>query len=128
MRLGIPRSLFFFSYNPFWTTFWQELGVDCLVSPPTTPVILRRGLELALDEFCLPVKVHYGHLAYLENHVDLIFSPAFGRWGKRGHFCPKLKAIHDLVDVLCIEACSRPSDIERQLLLPSRHPAASDSK
>jgi predicted nucleotide-binding protein (sugar kinase/HSP70/actin superfamily) len=97
MLLGIPRSLFFFYYNPFWTSLWRELEVECLVSPPTTPAILQQGLELALDEFCLPVKVHYGHLAYLENRVDLIFSPAFGRWGKRGHFCPKLKAIHDLV-------------------------------
>lgn len=97
MLLGIPRSLFFYYYSPFWTTFWRELGVDCLLSPPTTPAILQQGLELALDEFCLPVKVHYGHLAYLANRVDLIFSPAFGRWGKRGHFCPKLKAIHDLV-------------------------------
>ena len=97
MRLGIPRSLFFFYYNPFWTTLWRELEVDYLISPPTTPAILQQGLELALDEFCLPVKVHYGHLAYLEDRVDLIFSPAFGRWGKRGHFCPKLKAIHDLV-------------------------------
>ncbi|NLW08858.1 MAG: hypothetical protein GX036_03235 [Firmicutes bacterium] len=97
MLLGIPRSLFFYYYSPFWTTFWRELGVDCLLSPPTTPAILQQGLELALDEFCLPVKVHYGHLAYLENRVDLIFSPAFGRWGKRGHFCPKLKALHDLV-------------------------------
>ncbi|NLZ45013.1 MAG: hypothetical protein GX894_09160, partial [Clostridia bacterium] len=97
MLLGIPRSLFFFYYHPFWTTFWRELGVDCLVSPPTTPAILQQGLELALDEFCLPVKVHYGHLAYLDNHAGLIFSPAFGRWGRRGHFCPKLKALHDLV-------------------------------
>lgn len=97
MLLGIPRSLFFFYYHPFWTTFWRELGVDCLVSPPTTPAILQQGLELALDEFCLPVKVHYGHLAYLDNHAGLIFSPAFDRWGRRGHFCPKLKALHDLV-------------------------------
>ena len=69
MLLGIPRSLFFYYYSPFWTTFWRELGVDCLLSPPTTPAILQQGLELALDEFCLPVKVHYGHLAYLENRV-----------------------------------------------------------
>lgn len=119
MRLGIPRSLFFFSYNPFWTTFWQELGVDCLVSPPTTPVILRRGLELALDEFCLPVKVHYGHLAYLENHVDLIFSPAFGRWGKRGHFCPKLKAIHDLVKQSFPRAVEFWHDLDENEMLQS---------
>lgn len=97
MLLGIPRSLFFYYYHPFWTAFWDELDIDCLISPPTTPAILRQGLELALDEFCLPVKVHYGHLAYLENKVDFIFSPAFGRWGKHGHFCPKLKALHDLV-------------------------------
>ena len=94
MLLGIPRSLFFFYYNPFWTTFWRELGVDCLVSPPTTPAILQQGLELALDEFCLPVKVHYGHLAYLANRVDLIFS-RLRPLGKTRAFCPKLKAIHD---------------------------------
>jgi len=97
MLIGIPRSLFFPYYSPFWIEFWRELEIPCLISPPTTQSILHKGLSLALDEICLPVKIHYGHLAYLEDKVEMIFSPAFGKWGKKGHFCPKLKALHDLV-------------------------------
>lgn len=97
MQIGIPRSLFFPYYSPFWLEFWRELAIPCLISPPTTQSILHKGLSAALDEICLPVKIHYGHLAYLEDKVEIIFSPAFGKWGKKGHFCPKLKAVHDLV-------------------------------
>ncbi|MGE5549972.1 MAG: acyl-CoA dehydratase activase-related protein [Bacteroidota bacterium] len=94
--IGIPRSLFYHHLYPFWSSFFAELGVAHQLSPPTNQAILTRGAALAVDELCLPVKLHLGHLAYLQDKADYLFSPGFGRWGRRRHFCPKLMGLPDL--------------------------------
>lgn len=98
--IGIPRSTFYNYFFPFWSVFFTEIGLPFMVSPPTDQLILKRGLSLIVDEFCLPIKIHLGHLAYIQNHLTAeegrIFSPGFGRWGAKGFFCPKLMALPDL--------------------------------
>ncbi|MGE5557593.1 MAG: acyl-CoA dehydratase activase-related protein [Bacillota bacterium] len=111
MIVGIPRSLYYYYYYPFWAAFFQELGWSCQVSPPTSQSILQKGLSLALDEACLPVKMHFGHLAYLQDKVDVLFSPGFGRWGK-GHFCPKLMGLPDLARMKFSRACEYWHDVD----------------
>lgn len=96
MRIGIARSLLYYHFQPFWSTLLAEMGFETVVSPPTNPEILRLGLSMSVDELCLPVKVHLGHLAYLAARTDAVLSPGFGRWGRRGWFCPKLMALPDL--------------------------------
>lgn len=97
MVIGIPRSLFYYYFFPFWSGFFQALGLRFLVSPETAKSILEAGTALCADEICLPVKLHFGHVHYLTDKADLIFSPGFGRWGRRSHFCPKLISLPDLV-------------------------------
>ena len=96
MIIGIPHSLFYYYYFPFWSGFFQELGWSYVVSPPTDHTILHKGLSLTVDESCLPVKIHFGHLAYLAEKADYVFSPGFGKWGRKGHFCPKLAGLPDM--------------------------------
>ncbi|HHU52016.1 MAG TPA: hypothetical protein GXZ36_09385 [Firmicutes bacterium] len=96
MVIGIPRSLFYYYFFPFWSGVFQALGLTYLVSPETTKGIMENGATLTADEICLPVKLHFGHAHYLADKVDLIFSPGFGRWGRRSHFCPKLISLPDL--------------------------------
>ena len=36
VRVGIPRTLWYFTYAPFWETFFHELGAESVVSPATT--------------------------------------------------------------------------------------------
>ncbi|HHZ19579.1 MAG TPA: hypothetical protein GX391_03565 [Firmicutes bacterium] len=97
MLIGIPRSVFFYYYFPFWSGVLEALKISYIISPPTNPEILKLGLESALDEFCLPVKIHLGHVDYLSSRVDYVFSPGFGRAGKKSHFCPKLMGLPDVV-------------------------------
>lgn len=99
MVIGIPQSLYYYYYYPFWTTLFQTLGFDVVLSPSTNSAIMAKGLSITPDEYCLPVKIHRGHVAYLEEHCDVIFSAGYGRHGKRGHFCPKLTGLPDVVRV-----------------------------
>ena len=97
MVIGIPRSLFYYYFFPFWSGVFQALGLTYLVSPETTKGIMETGVALSADEICLPVKIHFGQVHYLADKVDLIFSPGFDRWGRRSHFCPKLIGLPDLI-------------------------------
>lgn len=96
MVVGIPRSLFYYYFFPYWSCVLEELKIPYVVSPPTNQEILGAGLQAAVDEICLPVKIHLGHLAYLAESCDRILSPGYGRWGRRSHFCPKLMGLPDI--------------------------------
>ncbi|HEX2952844.1 MAG TPA: acyl-CoA dehydratase activase-related protein [Bacillota bacterium] len=97
MKLGIPRTFFFYYYYPFWSVLFQSLGFELVLSPPTNSAILEDGIGRALEEYCLPVKIHRGHVAWLEDKCDYIFSPGYGRSESRGFFCPKLIGMPDII-------------------------------
>jgi len=41
--VGIPRALLYYEYYPAWQTFFEELGAEIVVSPPTTQALLAQG-------------------------------------------------------------------------------------
>ncbi|HHY92149.1 MAG TPA: 2-hydroxyglutaryl-CoA dehydratase [Firmicutes bacterium] len=96
-RLGIPRALFFYSYLPFWHTFWSSLGFEVIVSPRTNKEILDLGVEQASTDLCVPVKLFHGHVAYLAPRVDLLFLPRMVNVGSGATFCPKFLALPEMV-------------------------------
>jgi predicted nucleotide-binding protein (sugar kinase/HSP70/actin superfamily) len=97
MKIGIPRTFFFYYYYPFWSVFFQTLGFEIILSPPTDSTILADGIWRTLDEYCLPVKIHRGHIAWLTEKCTAIFSPGYGRKGDQGFFCPKLMGLPDVI-------------------------------
>jgi len=96
-RLGLPRALFYYYYAPWWETFWQALGVEVIVSPPTSKEIMDKGVSLAVAEACLPVKVYYGHAAWLAGQVDALFVPRLVSVQKKSFICPKLMGLPDML-------------------------------
>ncbi len=48
-KIGIPRSLAYFIYFPFWKTFFEELNQEVIVSSPTTRDILDDGVREAVN-------------------------------------------------------------------------------
>ena len=52
MKIGIPRALLYFKNEKFWTTFFDEIGADYIISPETNREILTRGENLSIDETC----------------------------------------------------------------------------
>lgn len=97
MRIGIPRSMTYYFFYPLWKTFFQYLGAEVIVSPPTDKTILEKGTEHSVSEICLPVKVFYGHVASLLEQVDCIFVPAAKSIEVGRYFCPQIIALPQLV-------------------------------
>jgi len=75
-KVGIPRALLYYQYYPMWKTFFETLGAEVIVSPPTTQVTLSAGASRVVADTCLPVKVFVGHALSLIGKCDYIFIPA----------------------------------------------------
>jgi len=74
--VGIPRTMYYYDRFPFWCAYFQELGFDVVVSPPTDRKISMAGEELTIAQPCFPVKVAHGHVNdLLEKGVDYVLLP-----------------------------------------------------
>jgi len=94
--IGIPRALFYYTYFPFWETFFTELGAEVVVSGPTNKKILQDGLNVSSSELCLPIKLLNGHVADLKDRCDFVFLPYIISTQKGSYYCPKLIATPDI--------------------------------
>ncbi|QNO16212.1 hypothetical protein HYG86_16240 [Alkalicella caledoniensis] len=96
VSIGIPRALLYYDFLPHVDTFFKALGVEVIISPPTTKKIIEKGNQLSIDEACLPVKVCMGHLAYFEDtKVDGVFLPRVISIEKNKFICPKFLGLPD---------------------------------
>lgn len=97
MKIGIPRALLYHKHHKFWTTFFEEIGVEYIVSPETDKQIVTEGSNLAIDEACLPSKLMLGHVKWLIDKCDYIFVPRQKYW--LGYeMCTKFWALPDTVN------------------------------
>lgn len=98
VRVGIPRALLYYYYYPLWRVFLNELGAETVVSGPTTKRVLNKGVEQAVDEACLPIKLAFGHVQELaEKKVDFIFLPRMVSVHQGEYICPKFLGFPDMV-------------------------------
>jgi predicted nucleotide-binding protein (sugar kinase/HSP70/actin superfamily) len=95
--IGVPRGLFYYRYFPFWKAFFEELGAEVLVSPPTDKKILDYGLRCLTDEICLPVKAFCGQAASLNGKCDFVLIPSIYSLEKNVYNCPKFIGLPDLI-------------------------------
>jgi predicted CoA-substrate-specific enzyme activase len=74
--IGIPRTLHFSEYAPFWLAFFNALALPVRLSEATNKQMVQQGLEAVTAEFCFPVKVAHGHVAALmDAGVTHLFLP-----------------------------------------------------
>lgn len=97
IKVGIPRALIYYQHYPMWRTFFEELGAETVVSPPTTRGMLAKGASRVVSETCLPTKIYCGHSAALADEVDFIFIPSFKSVEKNVYNCSKFVGLPDLV-------------------------------
>lgn len=98
MKVGIPRGFLYYRYRVLWETFFDELGIEFIVSPETNKDIIKRGNAHAIDESCLSSKIFTGHVDYLIGKCDYIFIPRVATFGEKREFvCSKFQAIYDVV-------------------------------
>ncbi len=94
--VGIPRALLYHKYGDLWTAFFETLGVDTVVSPPTNRAILERGSRLAVDETCLPMKIFLGHVDSLMSQADYVLVPRVASLHRGETTCVKFLGAYDV--------------------------------
>jgi len=93
-RILIPRTLTFLNEKGvFYTALYDFLGFDVCVSPESDDEIANLGINHAHPETCYPIKLAYGHGAYLKRYLrkgrDKIFLVnTIGSGKKKYRFCP----------------------------------------
>jgi predicted nucleotide-binding protein (sugar kinase/HSP70/actin superfamily) len=76
--VGLVRASLGLELLPLWAHLLDQLGFEPVVSPPSNPDLLRRGVPGLPPEVCLPVKLTAGHVRYLldEMGVDRVLLPS----------------------------------------------------
>ncbi len=125
LAVGIPRGLLFYEYGPIMIELLRRCGARPVVSPVTNKEIIQAGLELCVDEACLPVKVFFGHVAHLAGKTDVLLVPRFVSIERGAYICPKLMGLPDMIRARvcnaprlvdpCIDISSGPRQIASEL-------------
>lgn len=98
-RVGIPRGMLYHKYGTFWTEYLRGLGLDPVLSPETNRRIVSDGVDAAIDETCLSVKVYLGHVDWLvkNGRCDFLLVPYVASTAKGEQTCAKCWGLRDIV-------------------------------
>lgn len=102
MKIGIPRALAYYAYYPFVKTFLERIGIDVVISDQTTKQIMNQGIQDAITDACVPIKLFHGHVKNLIERVDCVFVPRLISVDNESTFCPKFLGLPDML------SCSMP--------------------
>lgn len=100
MKIGIPRSLYYYHFKDLWINFFDYLNVDVIISPETNKEILDLGMKYSSDEMCLSLKNYIGHVAHLKDKCDYILIPRIDNYGLDNQTCTNFIAIYDIINNL----------------------------
>jgi len=87
-----------------WKTFFEELGAEVIISPPTTQATLAAGSSRVVADTCLPVKIFVGHVLSLAERCDYIFIPAIRSLKSKTYNCAKFLGLPDMTSAVVPEA------------------------
>ncbi len=96
MTIGLPRALLYYRYSVLWETFFHELGIETVLSPPTNKEIQEIGDRYAIDENCLSSKLFLGHVVSLADKCDAVFVPRIADFGESGIMCSRFESLYDM--------------------------------
>lgn len=97
-QIGIARALSYYNYFPYLYGFFNHLGIEIVLSSPTTKKTLSDGSALVVTETCLPIKVYVGHIVELVNKgVKNIFVPSIQSVAHKIYNCSKIRGLPDLI-------------------------------
>ncbi len=100
IRVGLPRGLTYYYFNDIWKSFFKQLDIDVVESPPTNKDIINRGANLATDEMCLSLKIYIGHVDYLKDKCDYVLIPRIDNYGTMNQTCTNFLAAYDIINNL----------------------------
>lgn len=76
LTIGLPYALFMVPEAPLWQSFFSQLGVKTVTSEKA-PNVVSEGKSQSGAEFCGPIDSFHGHISYLADKADYIFSPTY---------------------------------------------------
>ena len=98
MKIGIPQAMSYYNYFPYWYGFFTNLGIEIILSNPTTKKTIAQGASLVVTETCLPIKVYVGHVIDLiEKGIKNIFVPSIQSVAPKIYNCSKIRGLPDLI-------------------------------
>lgn len=97
-KIGIPRAMSFYNNYPFLFGFLSYLGIEIVLSDPTTKKTVSDGAGLVVTETCLPIKIFVGHvLNLLDKGVTRILVPSIQSIAPKIYNCSKIRGLPDLI-------------------------------
>ena len=97
IKIGIPRSMYYYYYKDLWINLLKQLGFEIIISPKTNKQIMNLGNQYAYDEMCLSLKNYIGHVAYLQGKCDYILVPRIDNFGSDNQTCTNFLATFDII-------------------------------
>lgn len=110
ITVGIPRALTYHKYHALWLTFFGEMGVEVVVSAPSSRSTVNRGVAISENELCVPVKLAFGHAAALAGECDYVFLPRIVAIERHAYTCPKFFGLPDMI---------RAAELDIRILSPT---------
>lgn len=98
IKIGIPRSLFYYYFKDIWESFFNEFNIELIISPKTNKKIIENGIKYSTDEMCLSLKNYIGHVHYLLDKCDYILIPRIDNYNSSNQTCTNFLAIYDIVN------------------------------
>lgn len=98
IKIGIPRSLFYYYDGYFLKNFFEYLGFEVVVSPETNRSIINEGIKYSNDEMCLSLKIFLGHISYLKDKCDYTLNMRIDNYGRFDQTCTNFLSLYDLIN------------------------------
>lgn len=101
MKIGMPKALYYYEYPVLFKSFFEELGIDVVLSSDTDKNIVLNGIFKSIDEECLASKIFLGHVDNLisrmeDENIDYIFVPRLCTFEGNKTICVKFYALYDI--------------------------------
>ncbi len=98
LKIGIPRAMSYYNNYPFYSGFFETLGVQIVLSDKTTAATLNNGSMYVVSDTCLPIKVFVGHVInLLDKGVETIFVPSLQSTGYKINNCSKVRGLPEII-------------------------------
>ncbi len=115
-KIGIPRALLAFDLLPAWRSFFEALGCEIVLSPPTDAKLLADGMRSLVVETCLPMKAFCAHVDWLDRNgdIDFLFAPSIiiterDRHGRHTTHCPYIFSLPQFAQSACHVPMLKPA-------------------
>lgn len=100
LKIGLPRSLYYYYYGDLLKNFFENLECQVIISPKTNKEIMDNGIHYAYDEMCLALKNYIGHVHYLQDKCDYVVISRIDNFGINDQTCTNFLSTYDIINNL----------------------------